>query len=266
MAADRRYPRPHVAEVLFCAKGAKTRMTHPRILHVDVVGDHTQQGQLIGHFWPFAVQTYETVDCTLRWVETTQVAIRTAAGEIAENWARRRRGNMALAYNRRNGVVLVQYCQAQDGVLGFLLYTPDGRQQEQRNAHLFEPLPGAVPQELGEDEKKRQELLPFAETAPTCTYPVTDDAHPGQEWWFAQRPSASGLWVSVYPDRPADEIGGEEPLMTAVLEVYGGQLRMLWWDRNNLEGDPHVLVVASNLAAIPLTRLAALQHNGTEKA
>ncbi len=115
--------------------------------------------------------------------------------------------------------------------------------------------------------KQEQKGLPCAGAAPTCTYPVTDDAYPGQEWWYAQRPSGSGLWASVYPDRPAvDEAGGEEPLVTVVLEVYGGQLRILWWDRQNLEGDPHVLVVESDLAAIPLTRLAVLQQQTAEKA
>jgi hypothetical protein len=254
-----------VAEVLFCAKGAEIRMTHPRILHVDVVGDHTQQGQLIGHSWPFAVQTYEIVDNALRRGEITQVTIRAAAGEMAEEWARRKRGNMALAYSRRTGIVLAQYCQAADGTLGFLLYTAHGRLEEQLNAHLFEPLPGTAPQEPGKDVQQAWERLPYAEKVPTCTYPVTDDAHTGREWWYAQRPRNSGLWVSVYPDRPtADESGGEEPLLTAVLEVYGGQLRILWWDRRNLEGDPHVLVVEDNLAAIPLTRLGVLQHGGTD--
>jgi hypothetical protein len=243
-------------------------MLIPRLLQVDTTFDSTQQGQLIGSSWPFAVQTFEALEDSLVCVETTRVATRTAAGEAAEQWARQKRGHMALAYSRRTGMVLAQYGQAQDGSLGFLLYTSPGRLEEQYNGHLFEPLPGSVTQEPRKDAMQRYARLPFVETVPTCTYPVTDDARQTQqEWWYAQRPSNSGLCLSVYPDRPTDtEEGGEDPLLTVIIEVFGGELRLLWWDRENLEGDPHVLVIEGHLAGIPLTRLAVLHRIGTEKA
>jgi hypothetical protein len=243
-------------------------MLIPRILQVDTTMDATQQGQLIGSSWPFAVQTFKAVEPSLVWVETNRVATRTAAGEDAEQWARQKRGYMALVYHRRTGVVLAQYCQTQDGILGFLLYTPHGRLEGQHNAHLFEPLPGSVTQEPDPGATEGYARLPFVETAPICTYPVTDDAgRTQQEWWYAQRPSNSGLWLSVYPDRPTDtEEGGEDPVFTVIIEVYGGELRLLWRDRENLEGDPHILVIESDLADIPLTRLAVLHQIGTEKA
>lgn len=238
-------------------------MLIPRFYLVDVKNDHDQRGRLNAPSWPFAVQAYETVQGALSLVETTQISTRTEAGEKAEDWARRKRGNLALAYSRRTGVVLAQYCQGQDGTLGFLLYTPHGRLDKYLNTHLFEPLPGSAPQESGESA---QPAMPFAETAPTCTYPVLDDSRQGREWWVAQRPSNSGLWLSVYPDRPVNKAGGEEPVLTAVLEVYGDQLRILWWDRENLEGDPHVLVIESNLSAIDLKRLVLLQQQANGNA
>ena len=241
-------------------KGEQIIVLMPRIYHIDVANDHSQQGQLLGSSWPFAVRMYVTMDGSLNCVDTQPVSIRTEAGEAAENWARQKRGNMALAYSRRTGMVQAQYCQAPDGFLGFLLYTPHGRLEEQHNAHLFEALPGMTPQERGESEREAQRSIPFVETAPTCTYPVGDDAHPGQEWWYAQRPSNSGLWMSVFADRPLDETAEDEPLLTAVLEVFGGQLRILWWNRDNLEGDPHILVVEDDLTGVPLARLATLRQ------
>lgn len=206
------------------------------------------------------------MDGSLNCVDTQPASIRTEAGEAAENWARQKRGNMALAYRRRTGIVLAQYCQAPDGFLGFLLYAPHGRLEEQHNAHLFEPLAGTTAQERGEGGRATQQSPPFVETAPTCTYPVRDDAHPEREWWYAQRPSNSGLWMSVFPDRPVDEIAEDEPLLTAVLEVFGGQLRILWWNRDNLEGDPHILVVKADLTSVPLARLATLRQKRAENA
>lgn len=234
---------------------------------MEVLLGSSARPQLAPRFRTIPKIRYETEDGQLDCVDILSVRIRTEAGEEAETWARQKRGNMALVYNRKNGVVLAQYCQSQDGILGYLLYTSSGRLGEQHNAYLFEPLPGDAQQEPREDVKQGQARLPFTGTVPICTYPVRDDSEPTREWWYAQRPSNSGLWVSVYPDRPsADENGGEDPLVTAVLEVFGGQLRILWWDRGNLEGDPHVLVIESDLASIPLTRLAVLQQIGTEKA
>jgi hypothetical protein len=259
-------------------------MRIPRVLSMNSAFERDLQGQLLGSSRPFGVLKYTireeqdegSPDRALpaepgklfEWLrscgENTLVATRTEAGEIAENWARQRRVHMALAYSRRTGRVVAQYYQSWDGLLAYLLYTPHGRLEEQYNAHLFESLPEWGAQEPDQAAMEEYARLPFVQAAPTCTYPVRDDAGTTeQEWWFAQRPSNSGVWLSAYPDRPTDtEEGGEAPLLTAIIEVYGGKLRIRWWDRQNLEGEPNILVVEPHLATLPLTRLAVLHFQG----
>lgn len=212
-----------------------------QIIHrVEVADQFLASGVLAAPSLPFEVRRFTTIGDTLLFENIDRVARCNDAVLGAGEWAWQKRGNMAVAFARHSGLVRAQCYQSMEGQMGVLLYGPTGQLKTARNPHLFDvslPRPADDPRAIS-----------MTESAPTCTYPVTDGPQGQRTYWLSQWPSESGLVVECHQRRPTRETPEEACLVAVKLEIWDGQLLLLYWTRENCGGDAHKVVISMGRA------------------